>query len=144
MAESAGRRITEHSREGLGIEALQRRGFTASFVVEGDRLRVSGSEQSFPPESLRIVDHYRFEGTSDPDDASVIYALEADDGTRGVLVDAYGAYADPAVGAVLDRMRVDRRPRRMQTFGPIALWLVIGAAAIAVVAAAVVVSRRTL
>ena len=55
-------------------------------------------------QDVRIVDHYRFEGTSDPDDMSVIYALEARDGTRGTLTDAFGTYADPSVGAVLDRM----------------------------------------
>lgn len=48
----------------------------------------------------------RFEGTSDPDDMSVIYALEARDGMRGTLTDACGSYADPAVGAVVDRMGV--------------------------------------
>ena len=57
---------------------------------------------------MTIRDYYRFEGTSDPDDMSIVYALEGSDGTRGILVDAFGTYADPAVGAVLDRMRIAR------------------------------------
>jgi len=40
---------------------------------------------------------------------SIVYALEGSDGTRGILVDAFGTYADPAVGAVLDGMRIRRR-----------------------------------
>jgi hypothetical protein len=32
---------------------------------------------------------------------AVVYALESTDGTRGVLVDAFGIYADPEVGALL-------------------------------------------
>ena len=37
---------------------------------------------------------YRFEGMSDPDDNVVLYAIESNTGVKGLLVDAYGAYAD--------------------------------------------------
>jgi hypothetical protein len=98
----------DHSREAPAMSALRRRGFTTDFLVEGDTLRVAGTRRRLRPEDVRIVDHYRFEGTSDPDDMSVIYALEARDGTRGTLTDAFGTYADPSVGAVLDRMGLAR------------------------------------
>jgi hypothetical protein len=92
--------------EAPALAALDRRGFTAEFVVEREALRIAGSDRRLRPEDVRIRDYYRFEGTSDPDDMSVIYALEARDGTRGTLTDAYGSYADPAIGAAVDRMRV--------------------------------------
>jgi hypothetical protein len=50
---------------------------------------------------LTIVEHHRFEGMSDPDDSSVVYALEASNGLKGLLVDAYGAYANWKTGALL-------------------------------------------
>jgi len=78
-----------------------------------------------------IVDYHRFEGTSDPDDTSVIYALETNDGTLGTLVDAYGAYVDPAVGALLERMTIDRRSRRAGWLRRLAPWLA-GAGALVV------------
>jgi hypothetical protein len=63
-----------------------------------------------------IREVHRFEGESDPDDMSVVYAIEGKDGTRGVIVDAFGIYADPHVGALLkqvpicdDRCRKDDR-----------------------------------
>jgi hypothetical protein len=96
----------DHSREAPALAALQRRGFTHEFLVRHGRLLIAGSERSFRPAELRILDYYRFEGTSDPDDMSVIYAIEARDGTRGTLTDAFGAYADPAVGAIVDRIPV--------------------------------------
>jgi hypothetical protein len=99
----------DHSREAKAMTALKRRGFTAEFIVDSEMLRVAGSGERFTPEDVRIRDFYRFEGTSDPSDMSVIYAIEANDGTRGTLTDAYGTYADPAVGAMLARMAVDRR-----------------------------------
>jgi hypothetical protein len=80
---------------------LQRRGFTASFEAADGGLRVRETGRTYRAHELAIRESYRFEGVSDPDDLSVLYALEAVDGTRGTLVDAYGAYADPAVGRVL-------------------------------------------
>lgn len=96
----------DHSRETRALAALERRGDTEAFVVSDGALRIANTDRRFPPEDVRIRDYYRFEGISDPDDMSVIYALEARDGTRGTLTDAYGSYADPAVGAVVDRMGV--------------------------------------
>ena len=92
------------------IDQLARRGFTESLTVVGDRLRVDATRKTFRPEDVVIREYRRFEGVSDPDDMSIVYAIEAEGGIRGTLVDAYGAYADPAVGAFLSNvpMRSDR------------------------------------
>jgi hypothetical protein len=42
---------------------------------------------------------------SDPDDSSVLYALEGPDCAKGLLVDAYGAYADAGLGAALKKTK---------------------------------------
>ena len=97
----------DHSREAPATTALKRRGFTAEFIVDSEMLRVAGSNQRFAPEDVTIRDYYRFEGTSDPSDMSVIYAIEANDGTRGTLTDAFGTYADPAIGAIIGRIPVE-------------------------------------
>ena len=55
----------------------------------------------FKSDELSIVEHHRFEGMSDPDDSSVVYALEAPNGLKGVLVDAYGAYSNWKTSALL-------------------------------------------
>jgi hypothetical protein len=93
------------------LEDLRRRGFEQSFGPAPGGLRVPNGDRVYRAEELAIVEHHRFEGASDPDDMAVLYALEAADGTRGVLVDAFGAYADPAVGAAL-RDVADRAERR--------------------------------
>jgi hypothetical protein len=43
---------------------------------------------------VHVVDFFRFEGESDPADNSILYAIETDDGKKGILSDAYGPYAD--------------------------------------------------
>jgi hypothetical protein len=90
------------------LDDLARRGFTERFGVAGDRLRAVEGGKTFRAEDLTIREFHRFEGVSDPDDMSIVYAIESRDGTRGTLVDAFGVYANPAVGAVLANVPIRR------------------------------------
>ena len=92
------------------IEQLARRGFTESLSVVGNRLRGVETRKTFRPEDVVIREYRRFEGVSDPDDMSVVYAIEADGGLRGTLVDAYGVYSDPAVSAFVSQVPMRRSP----------------------------------
>ena len=91
------------------VQGLTARGFTANFEVADDGLRAVDSGKTFAAQQLVILEHHRFEGASDPDDMSVVYGIEATDGTRGVVVDAYGVYADPRLSELLKNVKV-RRP----------------------------------
>jgi hypothetical protein len=91
------------------IDEFARAGFTESFEVTGDRLRALGSRRTFGPDQVVIRGYRRFEGASDPDDMSVVYAIESQDGVRGTLVDAFGVYSDPTVSAFLRSVQI-RRP----------------------------------
>jgi PAS domain S-box-containing protein len=88
------------------LEKLRRRGFIADFGAVPDGLRVLGRGQIFKGSELTIREYYRFEGVSDPDDMSIVYAIEGADGTRGTVVDAFGVYADPELGAVLQQVEI--------------------------------------
>jgi hypothetical protein len=88
-----------------GVEGLRQRGFTADFIISKESGRMTAGEQSFDSSELTIVEHHRFEGMSDPDDASVLYALEGPNGLKGLLVDAYGTYANPQIGAALKQIK---------------------------------------
>ena len=82
------------------------RGFDREMSVRRARLHVSGPERDYGPADVRVRDHRRFEGVSDPGDTSVVYAIETVDGVRGTLVDGYNVYADPAIGDFLKDVRV--------------------------------------
>jgi hypothetical protein len=84
---------------------LAARGFTEQFTSRGDRLRAVASGKLYAPADLRLVEFYRFEGISDPDDMAIIYALETGGGHRGTLTDAFGVYAEPGVGAFMAQVR---------------------------------------
>jgi hypothetical protein len=119
----------DHVREAAAIAALRQDGFTGDFAASDGELQLIGADRRFRPEDCRILNHFRFEGTSDPGDMSIVYALETRDGTRGILVDAFGTYADPEVGAVVSRMTIERpvlRGRhRLATAALVAVGLLI-------------------
>ncbi|MEO6229776.1 MAG: hypothetical protein ABJB11_03200 [Ferruginibacter sp.] len=69
-------------------------GFTENFKVENKKLISSSSELSYEPGEISISNFFRFEGASDPEDNSILYAITTKDGKKGTLADAYGAYAD--------------------------------------------------
>lgn len=88
------------------IEELKKRGFTKNFEFLDHTFRDVGSGRTFKADELTIVEHYRFEGVSDPDDMSVVYAIESHDGLKGVVADAFGLYANPNLGAFLDKVKI--------------------------------------
>jgi hypothetical protein len=65
------------------IQDLTKRGFTANFEFSDQAFRDVNTGRTFNAEDLIIVERYGFQGTSDPDDTSIVYALESEDGTRG-------------------------------------------------------------
>ena len=99
-------RETEPETLAGAIDQLARRGFTQSLSVTGNRLRVVETRKTFGPEDVVIREYRRFEGVSDPDDMSIVYAIEALGGTRGTLVDAYGVYSDPDISMFLSTVPI--------------------------------------
>jgi hypothetical protein len=76
-------------------------GYTENFVVEDGRLKCLSCDKSYDPTQVKINNFFRFEGVSDPDDNSIMYVIETDDGKKGTIVDGYGAYADPDKSAFM-------------------------------------------
>lgn len=76
------------------LQDLKNRGYTHDFNLTPDCLECIALELQVHPEDFEIKEFYRFEGDSTPDDSSVLYAIESKDGIKGVLVDAYGPYAE--------------------------------------------------
>lgn len=90
------------------IEGLKARGFTTDFEFINGQFRGFKDGRFFNADELTIVEHYRFEGISNPDDESIVFAIESNDGVRGVLVDAYGLYANPELAAFLKNVAIQR------------------------------------
>ncbi len=102
--------INQYATVSEALDDLARRGFSANFEYAEGALLAVDSGRRFRAEELTILEHHRFEGASDPDDMAVVYALQSRDGTRGVLVDAFGVYANPELGEFLRKVEVREDP----------------------------------
>ncbi|WP_375416877.1 hypothetical protein [uncultured Hymenobacter sp.] len=93
----------EEERALTNVEAkLTADGFTEDFrVAEGRLVAFSDENRSYAPADVTIVDFYRFEGESNPDDMSILYALETADGLRGTISAPFGVYSDDVVDEFL-------------------------------------------
>jgi hypothetical protein len=115
---------TEHLTLADAVDDLARSGFREHFQIRAGTLLALESGETFTAPDVAIRAYRRFEGVSDPDDMAIVYAIESRSGVRGTLVDAFGVYADPAVGDFLEGVRIRngaraRRPvREPFVFGP--------------------------
>jgi hypothetical protein len=85
------------------ITAFDEEGFTEHFAVRGNQLVALESGAQFDASEVVIRRVERFEGVSDPDDMSIVYAIETRSGLRGTLTDAFGVYSNPAVSDFVSR-----------------------------------------
>lgn len=96
----------DYSTLSEAVEDLQSLGYTYEFDVDGASLYSSDLPQKFTAEKLRITAVYRFEGMSDPDDSVALYAIESNEGHKGIVLDSYGVYADEHKTAFLKNIPV--------------------------------------
>lgn len=91
------------------LSELEKEGYQADFKLENDKLQVIGGDPSFSADELTIVEDFRFEGESNPDDLSILYAIEAPDGTKGTVVHTYGPDANDALGEFMKGVKEKRQ-----------------------------------
>lgn len=87
------------------INGLQHRGYTYDFNLKHDGLECASLQIHIHPEDFKVDEHYRFEGMSNPDDNSILYAISSKDGIKGLLVDAYGMYSENISEAMRTKLR---------------------------------------
>lgn len=73
-------------------------GYKENFKATEKALMSVETKKEYQADQISVVNFYRFEGSTDPADNSILYIIETEDGAKGTLVDSYGAYADPNVG----------------------------------------------
>jgi hypothetical protein len=86
------------------IQHLREKGFTKDFSIKNGLLFFPDSDRKYSPEQVKIETFYRFEGDSDPSDNSILYAIITDDGYKGIISDAYGAYSNEDTGKFIARV----------------------------------------
>lgn len=75
------------------LEKLRVKKIDAEWKWTDKGFTVNGAK-FYQPADLVIVKVYRFEGITDPADMSILYVIEANDGSIGYSISAYGVYND--------------------------------------------------
>lgn len=88
---------------------LMKRGYTENLSLEGDTIDDKDKNIHMTADDFEIDEFYRFEGPSNPSDMSIVYAVTSQKyGIKGVLVNAYGAYANSSSSAILAKLNHDQ------------------------------------
>ena len=85
------------------LNRLKAEGFTHDFNIHNNTLK--SNDITLSPKEFEIVKVYRFEGMSDPDDNSVLYAIRAlHHDVKGTFINAYGVYSDDGSEELLKKL----------------------------------------
>jgi hypothetical protein len=80
---------------------LMKRGYTANLSMEGDTIDDKAQNIHMGADDFSIDEFYRFEGASNPADMSIVYAVSSPKyNLKGIIVNAYGTYADDSSSAI--------------------------------------------
>ncbi|HCN05178.1 MAG TPA: phosphoribosylpyrophosphate synthetase [Bacteroidetes bacterium] len=83
------------------LTSLQERGFTRDFNLADACIACAELDLRLHPGDFDVVETIRFDANTDPDDSTVLYAIESRDGVRGTLVVPYGPYVDGATAETI-------------------------------------------
>lgn len=90
------------------VNDLMKRGYTHNFNIICDAIECRDISLKLSPGDFEITEFYRFEGESDPGDEEIVYAIESAGGVKGILVNAYGVYADELSEELVEKLKIER------------------------------------
>lgn len=85
------------------IYDLQNEGFVHTFSMIQDEIGCSGPRKLYKPAEIRIIKQNRYDANPYSSSGAVIYALETNDGYKGILINRIGIYADKAIERFLKK-----------------------------------------
>jgi len=100
------------------LKCLSEMGWVHNAVLADGKLRCNDTQESYEAEALALQGSFRFEGQSDPEDMSVIYALQAVNGTKLLVIDAFGPYGDPLTAGFMESVKDERTTSQLMEHFP--------------------------
>jgi hypothetical protein len=88
------------------INGLKEEGYTLDFNLGKECIICHQQNTALSPEDFEIDKVYRFEGESNPDDESILYAISSKiTGEKGLLVNGYGISSDDASSVLVEKLQ---------------------------------------
>ncbi|RRN76517.1 cupin domain-containing protein [Pseudoxanthomonas sp. SGD-10] len=96
------------------INGLIKLGYTHDFNIKEECLVCNKANIILPPEDFQIDQVFRFEGDSDPEYQSILYAISSPKfGIKGTLVNGYGISSEEATTKLLEKLRIHHLPHHV-------------------------------
>ncbi|GAA4467536.1 hypothetical protein GCM10023093_23630 [Nemorincola caseinilytica] len=91
------------------INALKGLGYTSDLNVREECLVCHSTNTVLSPDDFQIDKVYRFEGMSNPDDQSILYAISSERfALKGILVNGYGVSADEMPAKLVEKLQTHK------------------------------------
>ena len=90
------------------LNGLKAKGYIHDFNLDSTGLQCKSLDCHLDPDDFQIDEFHRFEGPSNPDDISIVYAISSHEGLKGTLVNGYGIYADPVSDEMVKKLAITR------------------------------------
>lgn len=83
-------------------------GYVHDFNIQEECLVCHQIKVSLYPDEFQIDKVYRFEGASNPDDQSILYAISSlKDSLKGTLINGYGISSDKATSKIIEKLETN-------------------------------------
>jgi len=89
------------------ISDLRKRGYEHDFNLRSEWIECQPLNVQLKPTDFHVDEIHRFEGMNNPDDSAILFAIQSPTGVKGILVDAYGAYAESLNPEMIKRLTID-------------------------------------
>ena len=88
------------------IDKFRSKQYIYDFYVHSNLLKCKETNERFKSDEVIIDKTGRYEGDSNPDDTSIIYAISTNTETKGILIDAFGVYANAGISEFVKNIPV--------------------------------------
>lgn len=91
------------------MNGLMELGYTHDFNIHEECLVCHEFSVTLSPDEFEIDKVYRFEGASDPEDQSILYAISSKKSNiKGILVNGYGISADAETSKLIEKLETHK------------------------------------
>ncbi len=88
------------------ISDLKSKGYDEDLNLKQNCIECRAKNYEILANEFEVNQMYRFEGATNPDDSSILFAISSDKyDLKGLLVDAYGVYGNPLTSEMIQKLR---------------------------------------
>lgn len=97
------------------INGLAKLGYSHDFNIHEECIVCRQTNVTLSSDDFQIDKIYRFEGTSDPDYQSILYAISSEKfAVKGLLVNGYGISSDDVTSTLIEKLQLNTNNKNME------------------------------